>query len=200
MLRSFAFALFVLAAGCGEEPAPETTAPEAPPADEVAVAEIAPIGDGTVSGTVTFTALDDAVEVRYDLADFAGTGLHGMHVHETGDCGPDSTGTPGGAAGGHFNPLAAEHGAPTGGPNERHAGDLGNVEPAAGRAAGTRVDSLLALDGPTSVIGRAVIVHGAADDFQSQPSGDAGPRVGCGVIRAARPAEADTMSVAKPSS
>lgn len=185
MLRPLALAALVLAAGCAEDPAPEADdAPEPPSADEVAVADITPIGDGSVTGTVTFTQLDEAVEVRFDLANFAGTGAHGVHVHQTGDCGPDSTGTPGGAAGGHFNPLAAEHGGPDDDPNERHAGDLGNVTPEAGRVSLTRVDSLLALDGPTSVLGRALIVHAGRDDLESQPSGDAGPRVGCGLIRA----------------
>lgn len=192
MLRLLAAAL--LLAGCAQDPAPSATpepdaaALEAPPEDEVAVAEIQPIGDGTVSGTVTFTQLDDAVEVRLDLADFRSEGLHGLHVHETGDCGPDSTGTPGGAAGGHFNPLSSPHGAPGERPGARHAGDLGNVEPeATGRAVGASVDSVLALSGPTSVLGRAVILHAAADDLTSQPSGDAGARIGCGVVRAARP-------------
>ena len=141
--------------------------------------------DGSgVSGVVRFTALDDAVEVRYDLSGLS-DGPHGFHVHQTGDCSADSTGTPAGAAGGHFNPLASPHGAPSNAPARRHAGDLGNIDAEGGRAVGVVVDSVLAFSGPTSVLGKAILVHGGEDDLESQPAGDAGARVGCGVIEAA---------------
>lgn len=201
MLRLIALSALVLVAGCVEDPAPGDSASETPvapkalTAQETAVADISPIGDGTISGTVTFTQLGDAVEVRYDLSDIASDGDHGMHVHETGDCGPDSTGTPGAAAGGHFNPLAASHGAPSARPSGRHAGDLGNIVAEGGRATGTRIDSVLALKGPTSVIGRSMIIHAGRDDLESQPSGDAGARVGCGVIRAGTALGADSTAI-----
>ena len=180
-------ALAVLSA-CADtaEPVEDVAETVAPSGPEVAVADLAEVDGSGISGTVRFTALDDAVEIRYDVEGFGDGGPRGFHVHETGDCGPDSTGTPAGAAGGHFNPLASEHGGPDSSRTNRHAGDLGNIEPQAGRAVGSRVDSLLTFDGPTSVVGKAVIVHGGADDFVSQPSGDAGPRVACGVIRLAR--------------
>ncbi len=179
----------LLVAGCAD-------APDAPVADgaitgaivpsepDRAVAEIAEVDGSGISGTVHFTSLgEDAVEIRYNIGGFTSQGLRGFHIHQTGDCGPDSTGTPAGAAGDHFNPLSSPHGAPDSTATHRHAGDLGNVEPEAGRAIGTRVDSLLSLDGPTSVLGKAIIVHAGADDLVSQPAGDAGARVGCGVVR-----------------
>ncbi|WP_412062549.1 superoxide dismutase family protein [Rubrivirga sp. IMCC45206] len=177
-------AVLVLAACADSEapaPPPATPAP-APSGPERAVADLAEVAGSGVSGTVRFTALDDAVEIRYDLAGLA-AGEHGFHVHRTGDCGADSTGTPAGAAGGHFNPLTSEHGAPSAARTDRHAGDLGNIEAGPeGRAVGVRVDSVLAFSGPTSLVGKAVIVHAGRDDLESQPSGAAGDRVACGVI------------------
>ncbi|WP_420454600.1 superoxide dismutase family protein [Rubrivirga sp.] len=192
-----ALALLV-AAGCADDATP-TTEPVADAVAEIvpsgpdrAVAQIAEVDGSGVSGSVEFIDLDDAVEIRYNLSGLS-AGMHGFHVHQTGDCGPDSTGTPAGAAGGHLNPLASPHGAPSARPVQRHAGDLGNVEAdASGRAVGVRVDSVLAFDGPTSFLGKAMLVHGGEDDLASQPSGDAGARVGCGVIRRADEAAADT--------
>ena len=157
--------------------------PEATTSDETVARAIIDELDGSgVTGTVTFREVEDATTVRISLAGLT-PGEHGFHVHEGDGCGPDSTGTPGGAAGGHFNPLVSEHGAPTAAPSDRHAGDLGNVTAnAEGIVAGTVVDSVLTLAGPTSVIGHAVVVHAGADDLTSQPSGDAGSRVGCGVV------------------
>ena len=182
---SLLLALATLAA-CADDPAPATTDP-APPSPAAsgpdrAVAQIAEVDGSGLSGTVRFTALDDAVEVRYQLSGFASDGPHGFHVHQTGDCGPDSTGTPAGAAGGHLNPLTSPHGAPSAAPADRHAGDLGNIAVEGGTAMGTAVDSVLAFDGPTSILGKAVVVHAGEDDLASQPSGDAGDRIGCGVI------------------
>ena len=180
--------LLVLAA-CADapEPAAETDEPAAvapaPSRPDRAVAQIGEVDGSGVSGSVEFVDLGGAVEVRYNLSGLS-AGEHGFHVHQYGDCGADSTGTPAGAAGGHFNPLSSPHGAPSDARTARHAGDLGNVEvDAGGNAIGTRVDSVLAFSGPTSVVGKALVVHGGRDDLESQPSGDAGARVGCGVVR-----------------
>ncbi len=160
---------------------------DAPAGAASAVAMLAPT-DSTAdapSGQVEFIEVDGGVEVRYNLAGLSGTAPLGFHVHENGDCGPDSTGTPGGAAGGHFNPMASPHGAPGGEATARHAGDLGNVTPGAdGRAVGTLTDAVLAFSGPTSVLGRAVVLHAQADDLATQPTGDAGGRIACGIIEA----------------
>ena len=161
------------------EAAPDPAVPDA----GVASALIDGLDGSGVSGSVTFRETGDSLTVHFDLAGLP-PGEHGFHVHEGDSCGPDSTGTPGGAAGGHFNPLASPHGAPSAAPADRHAGDLGNITAdAEGRASGTTVDSLLTLSGPTSVVGHAVVIHGGRDDLTSQPSGDAGARIGCGVVR-----------------
>lgn len=184
--------------GCGAEPdaaPPDADAafsadagPEATPLGvDVATAVISELDGSGVSGTVTFREVEDALRVRVRLEGIA-PGEHGFHVHEGGSCAPDSAGTPGGAAGGHLNPLVSPHGPPSAEPTERHAGDLGNVTAGPdGVAAGVAVDSVLALSGPTSVVGHAVIVHAGRDDLESQPSGAAGARVGCGVVREGEP-------------
>jgi Cu-Zn family superoxide dismutase len=102
-------------------------------------------------------------------------------VHEFGDCSmADGT-----CAGGHFNPEGKDHGRPDAA--VRHVGDFGNIKAGAdGKAAYQRVDKLITFSGPHSIIGRAVIIHANPDDF-SQPTGNAGGRIGCGVIGIADP-------------
>ena len=118
------------------------------------------------------------------IADVTGLtpGKHGFHVHEFGDCSsPD-----GNSAGAHFNPTHKQHGAPDAA--DRHAGDLGNIEAdAAGKAHLECTDKTMKLLGPDSIVGRAVIVHEKEDDLKTQPTGNAGGRVACGVIGVAKP-------------
>jgi len=141
-----------------------------------AVAVLHPTEGHNVRGTVTFTRTDAGTRVVAEVAGLK-PGPHGFHVHAFGDC---SAGN-GKSAGGHFNPYGMPHAGPDAG--RRHVGDLGNiVADATGRAKLNVTDAKLALDGPASIVGRAVIVHGGADDMKSQPSGAAGPRVACGVI------------------
>ena len=104
---------------------------------------------------------------------------HGLHIHEVGDC---SSGD-GMSAKGHFNPFGKPHGMP--GTAERHAGDLPPLKAAKnGRAkVDVEVDGISVTPGPGSIIGRAVIVHADPDDFRTQPTGNAGARLACGVIR-----------------
>jgi Cu-Zn family superoxide dismutase len=105
---------------------------------------------------------------------------HGLHIHEKGDC---SSGD-GMSAGGHFNPHGKPHGHPSSG--ERHAGDLPSLTAnKQGRAnIQVEVDGLTVTPGPASVVGRAVIVHADPDDYKTQPTGNAGARLACGVITA----------------
>jgi len=133
-------------------------------------------------GTVWFEQLDpDRCRVSWRVAGLT-PGPHGLHVHETADFsrGCDS-------AGPHYNPFGARHGGP--GQAERHVGDLGNiVADASGVAAGQLVDDLVKLRGPTSVVGRSVMVHAGEDDLglggtaESRATGSAGARVACGEI------------------
>jgi Cu-Zn family superoxide dismutase len=162
---------------------PEETAVQVAPtpvvADEnlVAVAQMQPAAGRTVSGTVTFTENGDVVEIRAEI-NGAPAGNLGIHLHEVGDCSAaDFT-----SAGGHFNPAGHPHGAPTSA--ERHAGDFGNItisEDGSGILQLTSSDLTVA-EGPSSVVGRAVVLHEKTDDLATQPTGNAGGRIACGVV------------------
>ena len=143
-----------------------------------AVATLNPTKDSTVTGDIYFTKVADGVRINGDVKGLT-PGSHGFHIHEKGDCSaPDAA-----SAGGHYNPTDMPHGDPAAA--LRHIGDFGNIEAdASGVAKFTRVDHVIKLDGPTSIIGHAVIVHAKADDLKSQPAGNAGARVACGIIGA----------------
>ena len=144
-----------------------------------AIAQLNPTEGNTVSGTVTFTQVENVVRVDISLQGFDGAGKHGFHVHEEGDCSaPDGT-----SAGGHFNPEGVEHAGPHA--EKRHVGDLGNLTADEnGSVTASFIDQMIELNGPHSIIGRGVIVHANADDLTSQPTGNAGARLACGVIEA----------------
>jgi Cu-Zn family superoxide dismutase len=171
--RLLVFAVPLLLLACAPSGDSGSTAAAAP---AHAVAQISPAGGSGVSGTVTFTTLPgEGVKVDVELSGLT-PGKHGFHVHENGDCSDDAK-----AAGGHFNPEGTPHGDRTAA--QRHVGDLGNVTAdAAGKVKTSFTDTLIALAGPHSILDRAVVVHGGEDDLTSQPSGNAGPRVACGVI------------------
>lgn len=148
--------------------------------DEVrsAIARVNPTSQGKAEGSVTFSIGADAggMLVSVDLQGME-PGLHGFHIHEVGDCSAADASS----AGEHFNPGNTVHGSPDA--EERHAGDMGNIEADAdGRVAVELTLQGLALAGPTSILQKAVVIHSKNDDLQSQPAGDAGDRVGCGVI------------------
>ncbi len=110
------------------------------------------VGTAGVSGTVTFTTEGDATKVTGEITGLA-PGKHGFHIHQLGDTtnGCMSTGP-------HFNPAGKKHGAPT--DEERHAGDLGNIEAGADGVAKIDItDAQIPLEGPNSIIGRAVVCH-----------------------------------------
>jgi len=192
-------ALFVLLAGAfvttacqprGEETAEETMPVEeveapaemtAEQTDATAAGVVLSTADGTVVGTVTFTETEDGVRMVAELQGVEGAGMHGIHVHEAGECSaPDFK-----SAGGHFNPEGTDHACPPALP--RHAGDFGNIEVGEDGAGILTLtsDLVTVAPGPTSVVGKAVILHAGADDCASQPSGAAGARLACGVVTAA---------------
>lgn len=146
-----------------------------------AVAVLSPTKGSSVSGLVTFTKVDGGVKIVAEVTGLT-PGPHGFHIHEFGDCSaPDAT-----SAGGHFNPQHKEHGAPDA--PMRHAGDFGNLEAdASGKAHYERVDTVISLVGADSIVGHGVIVHEKVDDLKTQPTGNAGARVACGVIGVAKP-------------
>ncbi|MGH7477031.1 MAG: superoxide dismutase family protein [Longimicrobiales bacterium] len=113
------------------------------------------------------------------------TGLHGIHIHETGVC---EAGADFASAGGHFNPAGRQHGLDN--PGGPHAGDLPNLEVLVGGTADYRaVSDLVSLTpGPRSLFdadGSALVIHAAADDQETDPSGDSGARLVCGVLESA---------------
>ncbi|HSI56782.1 MAG TPA: superoxide dismutase family protein [Ideonella sp.] len=152
-----------------------TPAPKAPALR--ASAAVAPTQGQTVSGTVSFSETGDHVAVRVQLAGLAPNSEHGFHLHEKGDCSaPDGMST-----GGHFNPTGKPHGAPNA---EHHAGDM----PALTADASGKVSTEFMLhgvtigSGTTDIVGRGLIVHAKRDDYITQPTGDSGARIGCGVV------------------
>ena len=130
-------------------------------------------------GSVIFTPAGDKIRVGVRISGLT-PGEHGFHIHEAGDCSaPDAM-----SAKGHFNPAGRAHGHVTAA--EHHAGDLPNlVADADGNArASTEVSGFTLDDGPTGILGRAVVIHADPDDYKTQPAGNSGKRVACGVIKA----------------
>jgi len=132
----------------------------------------------SLTGTATFTEVSGGVTVELRVSN-APPGWHAAHVHEIGDCSADD----GTSAGGHFNPGSTQHGSPHA--PEHHAGDLGNlyVYPDGNGFHVIHMPGLSVAEGAMSVRGRSIIIHAGADDLVSQPTGAAGGRIGCGVIR-----------------
>jgi Cu-Zn family superoxide dismutase len=143
----------------------------------MAVAVLSPAANGSVKGQVTFLEETEGVRVTANIEGLT-PGKHGFHIHEKGDCSAaDFT-----SAGGHFNPTNSKHGSPT--DPEHHVGDFGNLEAnERGVARFERVFQWLTFKGTNSILNKAVIVHEKADDLQTQPTGDAGGRIACGVIQ-----------------
>ena len=144
-----------------------------------AIAHLEATKGNTVTGTVGFSQQGDKVKVRVHLSGLAPGSTHGIHVHENGDC---SSGD-GKSAGGHFNPTGASHGAPDA---PHHAGDMPNVTADDKGDVNTNfeVTGFTVGSGATDIISKSVIVHADPDDYKSQPAGNAGARIACGVIKA----------------
>ncbi len=189
---SLAIVLTLLLAACSREepetapPAPDSDSPvteAAIPAEPVhaAVAQIAPTQGNTVTGALTLAQSPEGVRITGSVQGLKPDAEFGFHVHEKGDCSaPD-----GSSAGDHFNPTQAQHGNPGG--SEHHAGDMLNISSNAEGVAQvdtTAAGTSLLGDPNTDVMGKAVIVHESPDDYATQPSGNSGKRVGCGVISA----------------
>ena len=156
-----------------------TPAPaEAPPA-LAASAELTPTSGHKAAGALTLTAAGETIHLSGTLQGLPPNGQFGFHIHEKGDCSaPDAS-----SAGGHFNPSGAQHGDPQGAMH--HAGDMLNAKSDAQGMA--QVDAIvsgvsLAAGQPDDVHGKAIVMHEKADDYKTQPSGDSGARIACGVI------------------
>lgn len=147
-----------------------------------AEAVLSPKSGSSASGKVTFTEKNGKVKMKVEVQGLT-PGQHAIHLHEKGDCSAlDAT-----SAGGHWNPTSENHG--KWGVAPFHHGDIGNlVADKKGKASMTIETDLWTIgDGkPSDIVGHAVIVHAALDDFTTQPTGNAGGRVACGVIQAAK--------------
>jgi Cu-Zn family superoxide dismutase len=147
-----------------------------------AVATLSPTQGNSASGTVTFEGVDGGVAVVARVKGLKPNSVHGFHVHEKGDCSsPD-----GSSAGGHFNPAGAPHG-PQEGPH--HAGDMPALRSDANGMAEAKF-TLVGLSigsGQADVLNRAVIVHAQPDDYKTQPTGNSGGRIACGIVGPKQP-------------
>jgi Cu-Zn family superoxide dismutase len=192
-------AVGLLLAACGrkEDAAPMTDAP-APAGDGPAVAtstepsttssaeatagaavQLSPTQGNTANGGLKLTAAGTGVKMSGMLQGLKPDSEFGIHFHEKGDCSaPDAT-----SAGAHFNPTNQQHGNPQAQPH--HAGDMLNVKSDAQGVAEVSIDNpdvSLQTGQPNDIIGKALVLHAKPDDYKTQPSGDSGDRIACGVV------------------
>ncbi|MHC4250409.1 MAG: superoxide dismutase family protein [Planctomycetota bacterium] len=148
-----------------------------------AVAVIRPTEGNACRGVVRFEETSNGLLIIADVEGLSLNGTHGFHIHEFGD----TTALDAKSAGGHYNPEGHPHAGPD--TERRHAGDLGNLVANASGVAHyeSTVTDLTVAGERNPAIGRAVVVHRDPDDLTSQPTGNAGPRIGVGVIGVARP-------------
>jgi Cu-Zn family superoxide dismutase len=160
-----------LLAGCQSSPADDPLR---------ATAALQPTKGNKAFGEATFEQAGDKVRVIVFAQGLKPDAEHGFHIHEAGDC---SSGD-GMSAKGHFNPHGKPHGNP--GSSERHAGDLPSLKAGKdGRAkVDVMVDAISIGAGPGNIVGRGLIIHADPDDYRTQPTGNAGARLACGVIKA----------------
>ncbi len=141
--------------------------------------DMAPTAGNSVTGTLVVTEVPDGVHFHGRLTGLPPGSTHGFHIHEHGDCSAADASS----AGGHFNPTGSAHGDPVG--MEHHAGDMANQLADAQGTLDVDVtahDVSLGTGASDDVSGRALIVHRDADDYTTQPAGNSGPRIACGVI------------------
>lgn len=198
MKTNFLVALLpcALLAACNRAETPPTSEGNAPPPTslpsepttststaitaDTAMVTLAGTKDSPVTGELRLTATPAGVTITGEIMGLTPGTEHGFHVHEHGDCSaPDAS-----SAGGHFNPDNQDHGGPDRTP--RHLGDLANLKSdQEGRASvdGNIPNAALRTEGPNNLIGKAFIVHAKRDDYRTQPSGDSGNRIACGVVQ-----------------
>jgi superoxide dismutase, Cu-Zn family len=133
--------------------------------------------ESKVAGTLTFIQDGEKVRVSGTITGLT-PGYHGFHIHETGDCSaPDFT-----SAGDHFNPNKGQHGEMD--KKESHMGDMGNIK--ANKDGVAEIDETTEYMDLNQINGKAVVVHANEDDLKTQPAGNSGPRIGCGIIQIAK--------------
>jgi superoxide dismutase, Cu-Zn family len=146
-------------------------------AKPTATASLSPTTGNTARGTVTFTQDGGEVRVRASVSGLKPGAVHGFHVHEKGDC---SSGD-GMSTGGHYNPAGKPHGPQS---SEHHAGDMPSLTADAygNASASFELKGVSITGGANDLVGHGLIVHRDPDDYKTQPTGNAGPRIACGVI------------------
>lgn len=177
--------------------APNTEMPAAPAADSapampagppvatqtpgttMAQAKLASKSGSQVAGMLQLTQVADGVMIAGEVTGLQPNTVHGFHVHEKGDCSaPDAA-----SAGGHFNPTMAQHGGPDA--TMKHLGDAPNIQSdAQGNAtlSASIMGATLKDGGANDLVGKSVVVHAKRDDYKTQPAGDSGDRIACGVV------------------
>jgi len=180
--RLFAIATVMMLTACA-------SAPRSPPAivavstAQAATVVLAAASGTLVSGKLQVVPMRDGVHLTGEIGGLQRGGTHAIHIHERGDCSAvDAT-----SAGAHFNPAAQPHGKV--GSGAHHAGDMDNI--VANTDGVARINahaSGVTLGGGAvnDIAGRAIIVHASPDDYRSQPAGNAGVRVACGIIKITR--------------
>jgi Cu-Zn family superoxide dismutase len=149
-----------------------------------ATAKLESADDAKLAGTVTFTQDGDQVRVVAEVTGVDKPGPHGLHLHENGKCEHDPAGKHYTTSGGHFNPTGVAHACPDSAVH--HAGDFGNIDiKADGSGHLELTTSMLSLMGANTPVGKAVILHTGADDCKTQPTGNSGARLACGVVAGA---------------
>ena len=173
----------VLVACASTPPAAATKAARPASTAQEAVTNLAPASGSLVSGKLVLRPMGDGVHISGEVGGLKPGDVRGFHIHEKGDCSAADASS----AGGHFNPGGQAHG--RAGQGAHHAGDTDNIVADAKGVA--KIDAhvtgvTLGGGAANDIAGRAIIVHANADDYSSQPTGNAGARVACGVITLVR--------------
>lgn len=176
-------------AACGTTPSPSspasttTTVVPTTSTAKQAVAVLASASGSLVSGSVTLTPMGKGLHLTGEIGGLPANGTHAFHIHEKGDCSAPN----GDSAGGHFNPSKEDHGNVATTPH--HGGDIPNIKAdAQGNAvvdADVSTNVNIGEGNDFDIIGRGLIVHADPDDYKTQPTGNAGARLACAVIKAA---------------
>lgn len=157
---------------------PDVVVKPPPGVPEVVAATLESRSNSTATGTARFEQVGNQLKVSIQIAG-ATSGQHGLHIHVVGDCSDPVAKS----AGDHFNPAKHEHGGP--GTEHKHAGDLGNIvvgEDGKGTVE-LLTDQLSVNTGEIAIMGRSIVLHEKPDDLTTQPSGNSGVRIACGVIK-----------------
>ncbi len=171
--------------GATEETSPQGSAPQRTASGEGAApgahVTLAPTQGNKAAGELAFYSEGNSVRVSGQVTGLKAGTDHAIHIHEKGDCrAADAS-----SAGDHFNPTSRQHGHPDT-PEQHHSGDMYNVyaDDKGNAMVENRASEATLGDGaPTDVIGKSVVVHEKGDDYKTQPAGDSGKRLACGVIQ-----------------